>query len=54
MAWGLFIAKPSGRTRKHAIPIHHSGTHPVLGLLRILLALVLRNRSQHILHEDGV
>nr|WP_233508699.1 hypothetical protein [Parvularcula marina] len=42
------------RRMKHPIAVHGAGAHPVLGLLGILLALVLRDGRQQVLDKLGV
>ncbi len=39
---------------KNPVSVQRAGTHPVLGLLAVLLALVLRDRGQHVLDQDRV
>ena len=39
---------------KRPVAILNPCAHPVAGLLRVLLALMLRNRRQQILDEDGI
>ncbi|KPM17713.1 hypothetical protein WG75_00095 [Citromicrobium sp. WPS32] len=47
----LALVAIAGGCLKHPIAVERPRTHPVFGLLAILLALVLRNRSEKILDQ---
>ena len=49
----LLIAIADGRV-VHPVSAHHAGAHPVCGLFAVLLALVLGDRCEQVLDEDGV
>ncbi|MFG1342233.1 hypothetical protein V5F58_18415 [Xanthobacter autotrophicus] len=48
---GIFVAD---RRLEHEIAVLDAGAHAVAGLLAILLTLVLGDRGEQVLHQDGV
>nr|WP_245453293.1 hypothetical protein [Aquibium carbonis] len=51
---GYTLEAVAHRSLRHPIAAHGAGAHAVLRLLRVLLALMLRNRGEQILDQDGV
>jgi len=44
----------TARSAEHLIAVQATGAHPVFGLLRVLLALMLADAGEQIFNENGV
>nr|WP_317931925.1 hypothetical protein [Halioxenophilus sp. WMMB6] len=51
---GSLLILVAHRSLKHPIAVLEAGFHPVKGLLRVLLTLVLRYAGQQVLHQNTV